>query len=212
MMIAKRLRRRNKLLNQFLAKLSEKEKKIFYITVLFLAFALMDRLFFGPIMDKLKTIAQTITEQEDSIKADLRLLFFKNKIVKSSEVFSKYFSSAQKDDDVINAEFLSKVEKFATQSNVNLIKSNPSESKKEKNFIQYFANLDCAGQLKDVISFMYFINSADDLFKITRFNMTPKRGSEGEVNASMTIVKMIVNPNVFVEETTTRAPKKKAKK
>ena len=60
-----------------------------------------------------------------------------------------------------------------------------------------------------MISFMYLINSADELFKITRFNMVPKRGTEGEVTASMTIAKMIVNPDVFVESTPAKDSTKK---
>ena len=196
--------------HNFIAKLSEKGKKILYITLAFAALALMDRLFLGPVLDQLKTIEDKIVEQEDTIKRDLRFLAYKNKIVKNIEVFSKYFEKTQKDADVVNRDFLSVVEKLATKNKVNLIKSNPSEVKKENNFTQYFATLDCSGQLKDVISFMHSINSTEELLKITRFNLTPKRGTEGEVTASMTIAKMIVNPDIFVSQTS--SPKKAKKK
>ena len=184
----------------FISKLSEGGKKIFYLTVLVVGLALVDRLFLGPVLERLKTIDEEIMQQEENTRRDLRFLTYKDKILQNSQSFSKYFTKGKKDDDVINAEFLSTIEKLATQSKVNLVKSNPSEAKKEKMFAQYFANLDCNGQLKDVVTFMHMINAHDELLKITRLNMTPKKGAEGEVNASMTVAKMIINPDIFDEK------------
>jgi len=184
------------MIQKFVTKLSEKEKKIFYVTIIFVSFALLDRLFLGPVLDRLSVIETEIEAQENSIQRDLRFLAYEGKITQESKAFSKYFTDTIQDDDVVNAAFLSTVEKLATQSNVNLIKSNPSESKKEKKYIKYYANLDCVGDLENVITFMHLINSTEDLLRVVTLNMTPKRGEGDEVNASMTVVKLVVNPDI----------------
>ena len=122
----------------------------------------------------------------------MKFLSYKDKIAKDSQAFESYFEDLR-DDDVVNAEFLSNVEKLATESKVSLVKSNPTQSKKHGDYIEYFANLDCSGVLKDVVSFMHSVNSSKGLLKIVQFNMSPKKGTAGEVNVSMTIVKMVTN-------------------
>ncbi len=180
-------------IQKFVAKLSDKEKKIFYAALLFVLLAFFDRLFLGPVWDKLKTIDSEIDEQQVSIKRDVRFLTYKDKIINQSKVFDHYLNVKPQEEDVINTELFSVIERFANQASINLIKSNPSESKKGKDFTQYFANLDCAGKLENVVSFMHAINSSDELLKIVKFNLTPKRGSPNEINASMTIVKLLAN-------------------
>ena len=181
------------MLQSFVAKLSDKEKKIFYITIAFVLLALFDRLFLGPVLDKIDMIDQDIAQQEVIIKSDLKIISSKDKIINESKSFSKYFVKTVKDDDVINAEFLSTIERIATSSKVTLVKSNPSETKKHKDYIEYFASLDCSGKLEDMVTFMHKINATDDLLKVAKLNLSPKRGALNEVNASMTIGKLIIS-------------------
>ena len=183
------------MIQNFISKLDEKQKKIFYITVGVVALALIDRLFLGPVLDKIHNLNEEIVQQKDDIRRDLKFLSYSERIIKNSQTFGKYLSQSAKDDDVINAEFLSQIERLAHQTKVSLVKSNPSDVKKESNFAQYSVSLDCAGELKNIISFMHLINSSDELLKVTRFNMAAKRGTEGEVNSSMTVVKLIVPPD-----------------
>jgi len=189
------------LLQKFIAKLSHKERSIFYVAIFFVSFALIDRLFLGPVLDKLHIIDEDISQQEISIFRDFRFLSYKDRIIEESEAFNKYFMKEQKDADVINAEFLQIIEKIATESKINLVKSNPSEVRKKKNYIEYFANLDCTGDLNDIIIFMHKINSTEELLKIVRFNMNPRRGTANDVNISMTIVKMIIHPDITYHTT-----------
>lgn len=176
----------------FFEKLTDKQKKFVYITLVIVGLALLDRLCFGPITDNIKNIEDEIVRQEETIRGDLRLLGFSDRIMKNGQAFDKYLSEGGKDDDVVNAEFLSLIERLASQSKVNLIKSNPAEAKKEKTYAEFYANLDCTGQLNDIITFMHMINTNDQLLKVTRFNMSPKRGTEGDVNASLTVERLIV--------------------
>ena len=150
----------------FIAKLSENEKKFFYITILIVLVSLLDRLFLGPAIDQLHVIQEEIVRQESSIKRDLRFLSYKDQILEEGKILDKYAIEKLPEKDVINNKFFSTVERLAKRSDVNLIKSNPAPAVNEKDYIQYYANLECTGDLKDMIGFMHLLNSTDDLFKI----------------------------------------------
>lgn len=180
------------MIQQFISKLSGGEKKFFYITMAIVLTALFDRLFFGPVLNKIDATRDAIKCQEKGIRSDLRILLYKNSIIEENEMFSRYFTDEISDDDVLNTEFLSVIEKLATKAKVNLVKSSPSLTKKEKRFVKYYADLDCSGALEDMVTFMHLINSNEELLKIVKFKIIPKRGQDNNVNASMSVIKMII--------------------
>lgn len=182
------------MLLKFVSNMNEKERRIFYIAAALVTLALLDRLFLGPILNHLESLDEQIEQQKISIERDRRILAYKDKIERETEAFSEYFTQRVPDDDVVNAEFLSNIEKMATRSEVNLVKSNPSHLEKSDQVNRYFASVDCEGAFEDVLSFMHTVNSSENLLRVVEFNMTPRRGGEaGEVKASMSIVKLVVH-------------------
>lgn len=180
------------MVQKFLSKLNDREKKILYITMAIVLLVLFERLFWTPASERVSGIDQEIAQQENIIIRDLKFLQHKDRIFREKEVFDKYVTSEVPDDDVVNSSFLSVVEQLATQSGVNLAKSNPTETVKKEGYSEFYANLDCTGTLKDIITFIHMLNSSDEMLKVVTLNMSPRRGEEEAVNASMTIVKLIV--------------------
>lgn len=185
------------MLQEFVSKLSENEKKVFYVAVIILLAASFDRLFLGPALNKITMLEDEIVSQKSSIKKDLRILTYKDQIQKEKNQYRQYFTDKLEDEDVVNTKILSNIESLASRTKVNLIKSNPSDTLKASDRIEYFTSLECSGALEDVITFMHAINSSEDLLKVVEFNMNPKRGAANEVSASMTIAKMIVGAQPF---------------
>lgn len=182
------------MLQGFLTKLSTKEKKVFYITIVIVTFSLMDRAFFTPSLNKVEQLKSAIQLQKDSVAQDMRFLSRKEKVLKEAQLYTNYITQTIPEEDVINTEFFRKIEQLALEANVKLIKSNPAEKKDEADYYQYYADLDCNGELKNMISFMHLINTSDDLFKIVKFNMSAKRGVDNHVATSMTVAKLIIKP------------------
>ena len=180
------------MIQKFISSLSDKEKKYFYISAFFVMLALFDRFFLSPIMDRLNLIDEQIAQEKASILRDEKFLLYKDKIMEEASALKKYFTSDKNDPDIINAEFLSSIERLATEHRVNLVKSNPLPPKEEAGYYEYYANLDCTGDLKDIINFMYAVNTSDDLLKIVSFTFTPTRGANGKINATMTVSKLLV--------------------
>lgn len=181
---------------QFISQLADKNRKLFLIAVVIAMVAIFDQLMISPALRWIDSVNEEISQQNNIIAADLRVLTNKERIIGQVEAYKKYFTNKVKDDDEVNNEFFRVVERLASQTKISLIKSNPSEIKKNKKYLEYAAKVDCAGELSDLITFMHAINSTDELLKVVSFNLTPKRGSVSEVNASMTISKLIVTPNL----------------
>ena len=78
------------MIQKFISNLSGKEKKILYVTIVFVFLAFFDRLFMGPVLEKLSNIDDEISLQEESIVRDLRFLNYKDRIIKEEEIFSIY--------------------------------------------------------------------------------------------------------------------------
>lgn len=169
------------------------------MTVAFVLMALLDRLFIGPTTSKLKSLDDEIAQQENVIKGDLRLLSYKNKILKENKSLAAFFMQKPQAEEEIIADFLKKIEVLATESKVNLAKVSPADSKPKKGFIEYYADLECDGTLENVAKFMYAINASSDLLKVVKFNLNPKKAGADEVVSNMTVTKVIIDASSIEE-------------
>src|SRR6185436_14269064 len=110
-------------------------------------------------------------------KRDVRVLSYKNKILKEQEDFKIYGTGEDKAEEEIIAGFLKTIENLVTESKVNLVKLNPGESKPRKGFVEYYANLECEGAWQDMVTFMHKIETTKELLKIDKVNIAGKKTS-----------------------------------
>ena len=143
-------------------------------------------------MSHLSAIEDDITKEEASIKQDLRFLGYKDRIAQESQEIDPYLTKNMLTDNEMIAAFLNKVQNLASQTKVNLIKINPAPGEQDADYWKYEADLECSGQLADVIAFMHAINSDMDLMKVDKFNFSGKKSDTDEIKATMTIEKIVV--------------------
>jgi hypothetical protein len=179
-------------INKFIAGLNDNQKKLLVITVIILVAALFDRLLIAPTMTRLSSIEDDITKEEATIKQDMRFLGYKDRIVKESREIDPYLTKDMSTDEEMIAAFLKKIESLATATKVNLVKINPAPGEQDAEYWKYQADLECSGQLADVISFMHLINTDTELMKVDKFNFSAKKSDTDEIKATMTIEKIIV--------------------
>jgi len=180
------------LLNDFYSKLNEQEKKIFYVALVIVMLMVLDRMFLGPSLSKMKTYDEEIEQQRINIQRDLRFISYKNQIMEEDRALRPYYKNDYKTEEQIIAAFLKKVEMIATEANINLIKITPAESKERKGFTEYYANLECEGLLENIAAFMHAVDTSSDLLKIIKVSFTLKRASGDEVVVGMEIAKMLM--------------------
>ena len=73
-----------------------------------------------------------------------------------------------------------------------MIKVNPAPGEQDAEYWKYQADLECSGNLADVISFMHVVNSDTELMKVDKFNFSAKKSDTDEIKATMTIEKIVV--------------------
>jgi Tfp pilus assembly protein PilO len=179
-------------INKFIAGLNENQKKLLVIAMVIVVAALLDRLFIAPTMSRLSSIEDDITKEEATIKQDIRFLGYKDKILKESDEIDPYLTKNMSTDEEMVAAFLRKIESLAAETKVTLIKVNPSPGEQDAQYWKYQADLECSGNLADVISFMHAINSDMDLMKVDKYNFSGKKSDTDEIKATMTIEKIVV--------------------
>jgi len=179
-------------INKFIAGLNDKQKKLLVIAVVIVIVALFDRLLIGPTMSRLSAIEDDIAKEEATIKQDIRFLGYKDRIIKESSEINPYLTKNMSTDEEMIAAFLKKIESLAAQTKVTLIKVNPAPGEQDAEYWKYQADLECSGNLGDVISFMHAVNSDTNLMKVDKFNFSAKKSDTDEIKATMTIEKIVV--------------------
>ena len=179
-------------ITKFLSGLNENQKKLLIIAVVIVVAALFDRLLIAPTMSRLSSIEDDITKEETTIRQDMKLLAYKDRIVKESSDIDPYLTKDMSTDEEMIAAFLRKLESLATTTKVNLIKINPAPGEQDTDYWRYQADLECSGNLADVITFMHAVNADTDLMKVLKFNFAGKKSDNDDIKATMTIEKVII--------------------
>jgi len=179
-------------IQNFIAKLSPQEKKIFYITVAFVLLALFDRLFLGPVSSKLRQLDKEIDQENNVIKRNLRFLSYKDRILDENKSFSNYLPEKMQTEEEIIASFLKKIENLATEAKINLVKVTPNDTQQKKGYIEYYADVECNGPLDRMVNFIHSVDSSEDLVKIVKIMVLPQRASASEVSSTMVVKKILI--------------------
>ena len=162
------------------------------VALIVAAAALFDRLLISPTMSRISAIDQEIVKEEMVLKQDIRFLSHKDKILKESKAFEPYITAKMPAEEEIIAGFLKKVEMLANKANVTLIKVTPSTGQAQDNYLRYSADLECAGVLPDMVTFMHLVNSSPDLMKVVKFNLGAKKVDSDDIKAAMTVSMIVV--------------------
>jgi hypothetical protein len=179
-------------ITKFISSLNENQKKLLVIAVVIVVAALFDRLLIAPTMSRLSSIEGDIAKEEASIKQDIRFLGYKDRIVQETREIDPYLTKNMSTDEEMIAGFLKKIESLASQTKVTLIKVNPAAGEQDAEYWKYQADLECSGNLADVISFMHLVNANSELMKVLKFNFSAKKSDTDEIKATMTIEKIVV--------------------
>jgi hypothetical protein len=174
-------------------KLSDQEKKIFYVALGFISLMVFDLLFLQPATNKIKNLDHDIAQAKSDIKRDVRFLSYQQKIVKEDELYKFYQPDDKKSEEEVIAAFLKTIENLGREAEVVVGKLNPGEAVPKKGYIHYFANVECNGKLENIIKFVHKIDTTTNLLKVVKMNVIAKKTSADEVTVSMKICKLIID-------------------
>jgi hypothetical protein len=175
----------------FLARLSKKEKVIFYITVTLVSLTLLDRLIISPVFFKIRALNKEIQNKETNIKVNLRILAQKDKILSESVKYSSFLGDSKNNADDQVTSVLRDIETLANKSSVYLVDMKPGNVKEFGSTKKILVNLNCEAQMEQLIDFMYNIENSDNLLSIEKYQLTPKSKESSVAKCSISVYKVV---------------------
>ena len=175
----------------FLARLSKREKLIFYGAIFFICLTLIDRAIVAPIFSRIKSLHKEIREAEAGLKNSIGILSRKDRILAERNKYS-YFSGNFASTDVEITSLLKEIESLASKSSVYLIDMKPASAKAQGALERFLINLNCEAQMEQLIEFMYNIENSEKLLMIEKYQISPKSRESSVAKCSMSITRVVV--------------------
>lgn len=175
----------------FYAKLTKKEKKIFYVASAVVLLMVFDKLVVTPVFLKMRLLNQQIVEKETEIKKNMRLLAQKDHILALKNKY-KGFLTDEDDTDVIKQSLIKDVESLANKTSIYLIDIKPTGIRDEGGVKKYNAGLNFEAEMEEVTDFIHNIESSKSFLTIKSYQITPKMKNSSIAKCSMTISKIVI--------------------
>jgi hypothetical protein len=155
----------------------------------------------GGVLDTVIGFMKRATGQMDrhqlELKQYLLIVAQRDEVLKEAQAYADYFTEtgkdAKTDQETESANLLSEIEELARNGNVTVTSLTPKEIKEADVTREYRVELSTQSSQKDLISFLYALQSAQSIFYPEKLQITATRVQEASmVTAQMTLVKAIV--------------------
>jgi Tfp pilus assembly protein PilO len=173
----------------FLAKMSKREKTVFYAATFFISLTVLDRLIISPISDKIRMLDKEIEDKEAAVRKNLRILNYKDRIMADKTKYRGYLHSTKSDEEEMT-QVLKEIESLAESSQIYLIDMKPGEVQEMGTSKKYSVNLNCEAQMEQLVTFMYSVEDSKRLLTIEKFQVAPKSKESTLARCRITITKL----------------------
>lgn len=178
-----------KVLQDFLAHLSKRERTVFYGAVFFVSMALLDRLIIHPITSRIQFFNEAIEQKESDIRKSLRIISQKDRILQESQRYATFMIRSRSDEEEISS-LLKEIENLASEAEVYLVDLKPREPRDMGAYKKYIISLNCEAQMEQIAYFIYNIENSNKLMAIERYQIGPKSKGSSIAKCSMVISKI----------------------
>jgi Tfp pilus assembly protein PilO len=170
--------------------LTKWEKILFYAATAAVTLTLADRLLLSPVTQKIETLSSEIQDKESGIKRMSFILAQKDRIVAESARYIKFLTKAKNTDEEATT-VLKEIEAIANNNSIYLIDLKPIGFRDSGQIKKYVVSITCEGQMENLFSFMYNIESSPQLLRIERCEIIPKSKESSIASCSLMISKII---------------------
>jgi len=162
-------------INKFFAGRTKKERLGLYFAAIFVSIAMIDRLLLNPFADKLNELDESIEREKIRIQHSYKILSQKEIFDAETVRYQSFLAKPAASDEEESASLLKEIEKMASESNVYVINIKSKGVVREGGAVQHLVEINCEGRMEQIVRFMYYIENADTLLKVSRYNLTPKQ-------------------------------------
>ena len=178
-------------LKEFFSKLSKRERLIFYGALLVVFIGALDRLFYRPMANLFDELEQEIVLQENQLRKNMRYLAAREVIHKRYSAYAAYSVTNGADEEEV-ASLLNEVEGQARKAGLSLLNIKPKPATTTEASKQYPVEVEVETQMKELINFIYGLQSSKYILRVQKLRMVPKGKSKAEVKGSLLINRTVI--------------------
>lgn len=178
--------------DEFFSGLKGPTKVLFFVAVISVALALMDRLMIGPFMSQEEYLKAENKAQRENIRRSKRIISFRDRILEEYKKYSTYLDNGETTQEVIVAALLKKIETIAGQQSVTTTGIRPGDVEEKPIYRIYKTSLDCEGKLNNILSFINLLEQSDYLFQVQRYSMGPKSKGSDIIKCTLDISRILI--------------------
>ncbi len=180
-----------KKLAAFYAKLSKRERTMFFGAAGALGLFFINTFVVTPAIEKMLSIEREIRSEEIAIQKSMHILLRKEQITAEGKQF-EYFSVVGKTQEEEMTSLLKDIEAIADKSSVSLLYVRPGTIKEEAGVKKYYASLECEADMQDVANFFHSIENSTKLLQVDKYEIQPKSKESTVTRATVTISKTVL--------------------
>lgn len=170
---------------KFISKLSQRERMYFYITAVIITLFLVDRFIFGMMLGQIGQLDERISALKSDLDDDKKIISLRDNIGKENELYGKYLVKEESPD----RELPKIINTLTIQSKLVNAELKPIVSKDTS---RYLVELNAEGTMKDVVTFMYNLNTVQSLLKVEKIDLSPKAVKSETLKIYILISKTVV--------------------
>lgn len=167
----------------FLKKLSEKERKILYATILIGCLALFYQYLIEPGRTQIKELNDKISSKKKDKEFDDRIRSLSNIVLQEYQYYQDYMAPPEGPASE-NRKLCELISGLARDAKVTIINLKTPSEKEVK------AVLDCGGKITAIITFIYNLTYAKQLLEIEKIDLNLKAPKEDTIKCYITVSKI----------------------
>ena len=176
----------------FFAKLSKRERLIFYLTSLVLFLGMMDRLVYQPVVSLLTKLDQEILAQEIQLQKNLKNLALRDAIQLKYAGYAAFTVSSGPDEEEIGS-LLNEVEGVARSAGLSLVNMKPKPMAKTSLEKLYPVEVEVEADMASLIKFIHGLHKSKYILGVKKMNLAPKDKKGERIKGYVLIQKTVIN-------------------
>lgn len=179
-------------LNQILSKLSKRQRTLLYVTAAIVGVALLERLVYSPVGDRLNELDQEILAKETQLRRNLKNVAAGDEVRKAYLPYMAYASPAGSDEETIGG-VLKEIEELARKSGLALGNVRPKPATKIDVGKQYPVEVELETEMSRLIKFIHGLHASKQLLRVNQLRLDPKGGRGPQVKVYLLINKSVIH-------------------
>lgn len=173
------------------SNLSQREKKLFYLTIGLITVLFIYRFIIRPVVVTWKDLNERISVSNLKFEKSQKILSLKGRIQRDYERYASSVKMSGSEEEEM-AKFLTEIESLARSSSVHISGIKPLPIKKVDFYKKYVVELEAEGDIKQVSKFIYDIQNSPQLLKIDKYSLGTKGAGTNLLKCNILVSKVLI--------------------